>query len=143
MRLWHYPSFDVYRSWTIFHRRGDLMAREVTWDRPHDVERLSLDPLEGLKTLFSTKPSVSHRDARIDPVSFEEHMKALFGFRLPVHGLEEVVGVDGESFGLELSRFLAGVRLRWWCDGPKEWRELTGWHCGLRSFLREQLGEER
>lgn len=51
LRLWQYPSFFDYASWTIFQpaRRNmidvSLLIRRVVWERTYDLRRFS-DPLE-------------------------------------------------------------------------------------------------
>jgi hypothetical protein len=53
MRLWHHPSFDVHRSWTIFgpDRRAPAdcrpLVRRATWERPGDRRRMT-DPIEAI-----------------------------------------------------------------------------------------------
>lgn len=59
-RLWHYPAFEAYRSWSVFelHRRREpslFVVRQVTWDRPHDYQRLR-DPFMGLQEGFHSNP---------------------------------------------------------------------------------------
>jgi hypothetical protein len=62
-KLWHYPAFHAYQSWSIFElrRRSEpalLVVRQVTWDRPHDYQRLRVDPLLGLQEGFHTHPKI-------------------------------------------------------------------------------------
>jgi hypothetical protein len=55
---------------------------------------------------------------------------------VPMVGVEEAVGLDGERFGFEVDEFLAHRRLEWWCSGPTEWHPFTEWVAALRSFLQ-------
>jgi hypothetical protein len=148
LRLWHHPTFGVWRSWTIFvpgPREPDAcrpLVRRVTWDYPGDRRRLT-DPIEGLAYgFFHTRPAISLRDAELPAATLTSLLSAGSLLAIPIAGVEECVGLDGESFGIESYGFLASVRLEWWCDGPKEWRELTGWVARVRSFLEECAGEE-
>src|SRR5258708_21751029 len=69
LRMWRYPTFEAWSSWTVFtdEPNGSLEkiagVCEVTWQRPYDGNRLLANPLEGVKTRFSTEPSVGVRDA--------------------------------------------------------------------------------
>src|SRR5262245_49200461 len=69
-RLWHYPAFDVCRSWSVFgSRRDQVLVRQVTWDRLHDCQRLR-DPLVGLQEGFHTYPKIELRDRLLESNAF-------------------------------------------------------------------------
>lgn len=103
LRIWHYPSREVYRSWSVFQdraRSNELPLRQVTWDRPADYERLTV-PLIGLKQGFHTDPKTEVRDRRIDRAPFEQYLKRGRALRIPVlQGGDEFL-LDGERFGIE------------------------------------------
>jgi hypothetical protein len=140
LRLWHYPSFDAHRSWTVVtsHRTGApppyLLVREVTWDRLGDSRRLT-DPLEGLKHGFHSRPSLAVRDAEIAPASLDSFLRTAPLLSFPIIGIGGPVGLDGESFGIECGDLFQKVRLEWWGNGPPEWRAFTAWAQEIRDFL--------
>src|SRR5262245_37055394 len=118
-RLWHYPAFSAHKSWTIFKSRSQnsqSVVREVTWDFPADSARLA-DPLVGLKQGFHTNPTVVVRDGKLPDDEFSSLIEQGRRLNIPLIGIEERVGLDGLSSGIELFGF-DRVRLEWWCEGP-------------------------
>ncbi|HEY7182082.1 MAG TPA: hypothetical protein VIC84_11715, partial [Blastocatellia bacterium] len=108
-RLWHYPSFSAYRSWTAFtpmprSQNSQCMAREVTWDFPADDARLA-DPLEGLKQGFHTDPTVVVRDGELPDHEFSVLIEQGRRLNIPLIGIEQNCGLDGETSGIELFDF--------------------------------------
>ncbi|MHB9132416.1 MAG: hypothetical protein ACYDBB_15205 [Armatimonadota bacterium] len=56
--------------------------------------------------------------------------------RLPIIGIEKMIGYDGETLGIEWPDPFSTIRLQWWCSGPAGWGELDGWVRELQAFLR-------
>src|SRR5438128_6224275 len=75
-RLWNYPSFGEYKSWLLFlpsaHDWEFTFAREITWKRQDDIERLT-NPMVGLQKGFHTSPSIEVVDAVVDIKRLNEH----------------------------------------------------------------------
>jgi len=139
-RLWHYPAFSAHKSWTIFKSRSQnsqSVVREVTWDFLADNARLD-DPLVGLKQGFHTNPTVVVRDGKLPDDEFSILIEEGRRLNIPLIGIEQGVGLDGEISGIELFGF-DRVRLEWWCEGPMEWRALTDWVEKFRVFLSNQI----
>ena len=140
IRLWHYPAFSAHKSWTIFKSRSQnsqSVVREVTWDFLADNARLA-DPLVGLKQGFHTNPTVVVRDGKLPDDEFSILIEQGRRLNIPLIGIEQRVGLDGVTSGIELFGF-DRVRLEWWCEGPKEWRALTDWVKKFRVFLSDQI----
>ena len=137
MRLWHCPAFDVQLAWIIFQKsqlRGgsrDTQLRQVCWNRPADIKRLS-DPLQGLAHGFHSHPTMEVRDRPLVTADFESRLAALRKISFPVFS-DKSLGLDGESFGIELTS--GRIHVEWWCEGPEEWRMLTAWAAETRSWL--------
>jgi hypothetical protein len=144
-RLWHFPAFGRQTTWTILtpgrKTPADAapMVREVSWERTADHRRV-FDPIEWAKSGFNRQPGLDIRDAFL-PVDALQRLREE-GSRLAVPIIVEtkVVGVDGESFGLETYEFSPFVRVQWWCAGPAEWRHFTDWVGSLRAFVQHHLG---
>ena len=139
LRFWHYPAFEEYRSWSIFDSQGRgqpsvTLVRQVTWDRPHDCQRLR-DPLHGMQEGFHSEPKIEVRDRALDAIAFTARLDAATSLSLPVIGRYSGICLDGARFGFE-ERY-GSSRLEWCCDGPAEWREFTGWATRMMSWLRE------
>lgn len=149
LRLWQYPAFDQYSAWAVFIPRREalvdetrVLIREVTWDRPHDLQRFA-NPLEWLKQGYRTPPLLHVQDVKIA----YSRISALLGdlARLPVQvvAVQTLIGLDGEEFGFEYSAsFLIRARLEWWCDGPTEWRAFIDCVARLRETLQQSVSGE-
>jgi hypothetical protein len=139
-KLWHYPAFHAYQSWSIFElrRRSEpalLVVRQVTWDRPHDYQRLRVDPLLGLQEGFHTHPKIELRDRPLDASEVATRLAAAQSISVPIVGRDSGVTLDGAMFGYEERG--GSPRLEWCCDGPAEWREFTIWAREMMRWLHE------
>ena len=45
------------------------------------------------------------------------------------------VGLDGETFGLQIGTFMNDLRISWRGDGTDPWHEITRWAHEMRSWL--------
>jgi hypothetical protein len=138
-RLWHYPAFDAYRSWSVFElsRRREpasLLVRQVTWDRLHDCQRLR-NPLLGLQEGFHSHPKIEVRDRPLDASELAARLAAAHSVSVPIVGRDRGITLDGVTFGYEEED--GSPRLEWWCDGPAEWREFTTWAREMMQWLHE------
>lgn len=140
LRLWHYPAFEPQRTWTILTpgRKATPgtppLAREVTWDRSADHQRMFGPPL-GIEQGFGTQPSIRLREGVLPESGLHRLLEAGAHLTVPIINSGNQVGLEGEYFGLETYTVSPNVRVQWWCDGPTEWRHFTDWVGGLRSFL--------
>jgi hypothetical protein len=137
-RLWYYPAFHAHQSWSIFelHRRGEPalpIVRQVTWDRPHDCQRLR-DPLLGLQEGFHTHPKIELRDRPLDRSELAARLAAAKLMSVPIVGRDTGICLDGGMSGYEERD--GSPRLEWCCDGPPEWREFTTWATEMMRWLR-------
>ena len=138
-RLWHYPAFEAYRSWSVFElrRRREstvLVVRQVTWDRPHDCQRLR-DPLLGLQEGFHSHPKIELRDRPLDASELATRLAGAQSLSVPIVGRDSGICVDGAMFGYEERD--GSPRLEWCCNGPAEWREFTTWAREMMRWLYE------
>lgn len=142
-RLWHYPAFEAYRSWSVFELHGhrasaQFVARQVTWDRPHDYQRLR-DPLLGLQKGFHSDPKIELRDRPLDPSELATRLAAAQSLSLLIVGRQSGICLDGATFGYEERD--GSPRLEWCCDGPAEWREFTSGATAMMSWLHETCAD--
>jgi len=142
LRLWHYPSFSRSSSWLVFlpHARRDEtpVVVESVWNRQFDTERL-LIPLEGLKHGFSTEPTISIRRGELDAGELSARVASLRRIVLPPFLEDDIVPLDGDTFGVETYESKAAARLVWWSEWHEEWGPLVSWAESLRRFLVESL----
>jgi hypothetical protein len=145
LKLSLYPSFAPCQSWTIYSIKprsvpiADPMVRELTWDRPADRERLLADPIKGLKSGFSTQPSIKFRDAVISAQHLASHLAK--GRQVTVEAVvfNEMVVLDGETWSYQTYGVPGHLRVSWWGNGPIEWREFINWTADLLVFLVASL----
>ena len=141
-RLWNYPSFGEYKSWLLFlpsaHDWEFTFAREITWKRQDDIERLT-NPMVGLQKGFHTSPSIEVVDAVVDIKRLNEHLRNLRKIRVPAGDFQEPFGLDGEGNGFQTFTFGGRFRMEWWCNGPEEWQEFINWFAGMREFLESHF----
>jgi hypothetical protein len=130
LRIWLYPSFAPCQSWVVIDEKSgwlpdiEPVVRELTWDRPADRNRLLVNPLEGLKSGFSTSPTIKVRDVAVSRsklISLIEKGKDLVV--KPVIG-QRVIVLDGETWGFQTYGVLEHVRLSWWEMGLLSGRNL-------------------
>jgi hypothetical protein len=144
LRLWQYPARGAFSSWTVLSPRGlsaegpPTLVREVVWDRFHEAARLT-DPMEGRRRGFHRHPTLAVRDAEVDETELSQLMEQAKRISIPVVAIEECPGLDGVTCGLATDGFLGAVRLEWWCDGPREWRDLIAWAGEMQAFLSRCL----
>jgi hypothetical protein len=140
LRLWSYPAFEPFRSWSVFelrrHREPVLVVvRQVTWDRLHDCQRLLCDPLLGLRDGFHRYPKMDLRDRPLEISELDARLAAARAMSVPIVGRDTGICVDGVMFGYEERD--GSPRLEWCCDGPAEWREFTTWAKEMMTWLYE------
>lgn len=111
-----------------------LVARQITWDRPHDWQRLR-DPLLGLQEGFHSHPKIELRDRPLDASELATRLAAAQSLSVPLIGRHGGICVDGAMFGYEERD--GSPRLEWCCDGPAEWREFTTWAREMMRWLYE------
>jgi hypothetical protein len=138
-RLWHFPAFEAYQSWTVLERLrrrepSAFLVRQVTWDRPFDCRRLR-DPLLGLQEGFHTQPKIELRDRTLHAPELSSRLARAQSLAIPVVGRNSGICVDGAIFGYE--EWGGSLRLEWCCNGPAEWLEFTTWAGEMMNWLRE------
>ena len=143
-RIWHYPSFDRQTSLNIYTPRSEQEAdapcivRKVLWDSPFDSRRLGL-PMEGLKYGFSTKPTIALWQITLSDPAFRIKLDRFSRLSLPLL-VSDVVGLDGERYGIETFGF-HHISVSWWCDGPDEWKPLIRWSEEIRDAIENNQDE--
>jgi hypothetical protein len=145
LRIWRYPSFTPYTSWTVYRSidrdKLDLFIRELIWDRPKDAGRFS-NPLEGIATeaMFRPIPTITQRSVQTESIQAFECIESLQRILLPPFHLDGCLGVDGEGFGVETFNFANSSKLRWWSNPPQEWYEISKWHESASAIFIAELG---
>jgi hypothetical protein len=145
LRLWNYPAFFPYTSWTVFDppdASRNRLVRQVQWDRPHDMLRFS-DPLEGVRQGFHAPPSLRVNDAYIADGTLQQYLDELSRLPIAVVGIAAPLVLDGEVAGLQVYEHFFGTQVQWSGDGPSTWSAFTAAVARLQSFLADQFIEGR
>jgi len=140
LRLWHYPAYGPHTSWTILQPGRKMpagappLAREITWDRLSDNQRMSAEP-------YQLEPRLSMRDTLLPKDELSRLLDIGRELSVPIVVFSQTVGLDGEYFGLETYETSPFVKAQWWCQGPTEWRHFTDWFHQVRRFLLQYLDQ--
>lgn len=152
LRLWHDPAFGTPTAWAVYEhvrlpsapqgRRPPtwMAVREATWDRPHDLGRFA-DPLQGMREGFSAPPTIRVRDGRIARGTVTSWLREVRQLPIVLLGIRGPVGLDGESWGIEVDDPFLQVRLQWWGTGPTQWLPLTQAIARLHALLAGVVAE--
>ncbi len=143
IQLWMYPAFSDFVSWTVFADKDHTnpIVKQVIWNKLFDIQRFT-DPLEGLKKGWHTAPIMSVEEALLRSDEFAARLKNGQSIRVALLTEKSPWGLDGTSYGLWYKHFYADFRLKWWADGPQEWRELTTWASDMRTYLSQAFACE-
>ena len=140
MRVWHYPAFGDYQSWTAMvspgRPRDDArpMVRQITWRRIDDRRRF-IDPLEGLKRGFYTRPSLEVVDAYMALADWRVLMSGVRDVDVPLFERDDRVILDGDWFGVIGYGPVCPCK-EWEGKGPEGWKAFTRWIADIRGFLK-------
>lgn len=118
LRLWHYPSFGVHRSWSVC---KDVI-HSLRWDRPRDI-KLRSDPLEGIRRGHTTQPSLERKSIPLTQDRYDQLLHSLTLIQIPLL-TQRTICLDGESCGLEL---YGHFRLQWDSAWDEDWEPLVAW----------------
>jgi hypothetical protein len=112
VRLWTYPSFDEWKSWTVIQADQGLLLRRLTWTQsrvpvssPITTGAEALFPEEGWKQLESELEAQTIR---------------------PITKLSGIV-LDGTWYGLACKSYQSSIEMQWQNQPPAEWKAVYGW----------------
>jgi hypothetical protein len=125
IRLWVYPSFQPFVSFTIGSERNDYYLRRVVWN--HQMMTMTDEP----QTYCCEVP--------IKESVYTELNEGLSKLVLSPFISSSLVGIDGVRYGIEFGDYLQPVRLSWWSTPPKDWGELHKWHANYINKINGLL----
>lgn len=150
LQLLTLPSFETVVGWQV-HRRQPIIYRRYptengglprfiatrsAWAQAADAENFS-SPVKRLAYLSRLSPNLSFQTAEIDPVETQQLLKTLRGLVLPLFIVDDSIALDGVSYELHHDSNMTKIRLRWWGEGPEEWRPLIDIFISLWSMLEK------
>ena len=143
LRVWHYPTHQLHRSWTAFvHSKTPKIAtRAVTWDAAHDRGR-ALDPLaqgERRSLGITQQPTLTVADGIVANHEFDLLLDFASRVRVPLVGFKRTMGREGEYYGVAFDVGLCKVSLEWWGNDPEAWSPLMEWSARMRQLLQRSV----
>jgi hypothetical protein len=112
-RLWRYPSFEPFISWTVLDVKGKFFVRRVVWEQ-------TPTPLP--------QPTTFGSEATFDAKVFSTLAQSLQALSIPPFAATPSIGLDGTRNGIEIADFMSSTHLCWWEEGPESWTPLRLWH---------------
>lgn len=146
LHLWISPSFTPAKHWIFYKPQLQInpqpkpVVREIVWERIKDYERLH-NPLVGLKEGFHTEPTFNIKTIEVEKEFFDKLHNDLAKIQITPFIKNEILGLDGEHFGVETLGSYHSAKITWWSSFPEEWRELVDWYEKVRKFLEENFSE--
>jgi hypothetical protein len=123
VRVWVYPSFEPFVSFTISKFKKSYYARRTVWDHR--------------KQVLTEEPQTYCAEVEIQEEVMAELVSTLSEINMPPFEPAEMLGIDGVTFGVTLEQFMSESTLQWWGCYPESWHELRVWHC---KYLRKLDG---
>src|SRR4051812_11879713 len=145
LRVWHYPTHELHRSWTAFvHSKTPRIAtRVVTWNAAHD-RGSALDPLsqgERASLGIRLQPTLTVSDGIVPNHEFDLLLDHASRLRVPLVGFRRMLGVDGEFYGVAFDVGHCKASLEWWGNDPEAWSPLMEWAARMRQLLQRSVDE--
>jgi hypothetical protein len=113
LRVWRYPSFEPYCSWSVVESNEAQFIRRIVWDQ----SRTSL-----------VEPATYGCEAPLEPQTFGLLMSELHALELSPFRPDARFGIDGTSYGIEAEAYSVSTRLVWWEAAPDGWASLQVWY---------------
>jgi hypothetical protein len=95
--------------------------------------------LTGLREGFHVEPTLTSTFKPIERPRFDELLNTLARINLSVFARDEMLGLDGESFGVATLGIYHGAHVHWWSVHPKGWEPLAAWLTDAVAFLDGDL----
>lgn len=146
LHLWISPTFTPEKHWVFYTPQPRLnpqpkpIVRQIIWQKEKDYQRLN-NPLIGLKEGFHTEPTFEIKTIEIEKEDFDKIHHELAKIAVTPFIKDEILGLDGEHFGVETLGFYHNAKITWWSSFPNEWEELVDWYEKVRKFLEEKFNE--
>ena len=109
-----FPSFDPFRSWSLYRNPKGWLVRRMAWCHRGNFSGLGSD-------LYGA-------DAYLGEEVGDALFEGLCGISIPPFSFPPVVGIDGTTFGVRRPEDYHRVELFWWCSPPAGWEPLADWH---------------
>ena len=113
LRIWQYPAFDVYSSWTLYEENGYFGIRRIQWDR--------------LTKALQTYPIIYGSDRLLPAETVTSLLDKLTAIKLPPFLKVPAFGLDGTFYGIKFGSLYSSAQFCWWSYLPEDWFSLAEW----------------
>ncbi len=130
LSIWVRPSFTPPYRYTVYTPFSSAklyqpFASYTVWRSDLDLSRLRT-PVERLRHPKDLAPTIEDGSLWLTDADVEGFRERLRGICVPLYPRpSNRIVCDGTGFELCWDETLYGTSLRWWEDGPSEWRPLT------------------
>jgi hypothetical protein len=144
LHLWISPTFTPDKHWFFYKPQPQInpppkpFVRQMIWQKQNDFQRLN-NPLIGLQEGFHAEPTFETKTIEIEKEMLEKLHQQLSEISFPAFASDEILGLDGERFGIETTAFYHQARVSWWSVYPKEWQKLVDWFEKTQEFLEKSF----
>ncbi len=146
LHLWISPTFTPEIHWTFYkpnlqiNPQPNPIIQQMIWRKDADYQRLN-NPLIGLQEGFHTEPTFEIKTIEIEKELFDKIHKNLAKIQIPPFMKDEILGLDGEHFGVETLGSYHSAKISWWSSYPKEWQSLIDWFEKTIAFVEKKFDE--
>ncbi len=127
LRIWVYPSFEPFVSFTVAKFRDGLFARRIVWDHRHQV--LAHEPMTYCSEIAVSESVLDELIQCLAKIELNPY--------IPLGGF----GIDGVHYGVTFQQFMSESTLNWWGRHPESWHELRSWHGEYINKINELFPE--
>jgi hypothetical protein len=128
--IWAWQPFEPSYRWTVAVARPN--SRWIPHMASYQVWRSDLDrqnfksPFEALRHPQLMEPTIHGESVTLTNDDVENFLHRLRGITIPFYlKRPPAITSDGSKFEFKYDEWFLGGTLRWWDDGPAEWRPLT------------------
>lgn len=146
LHLWVSPTFTPDKHWVFYKPQAQInpqpkpIVKQIIWRKEMDFQRLN-NPLIGLQEGFHSDPTFEIKTVEIETEIYQKFHDNLVKIQLSAFIKDEILGLDGEQFGVETLGFYHNAKITWWSIYPKEWQELVEWFERTREFLEGKFND--
>jgi hypothetical protein len=113
LRIWQYPTFTHWTSWTVITANQGLLLRRLIWT--------------GHAPAGVVEPVLIGSEAILPRETWKLVETGLMSLQIKSLKLDGLSGLDGTVYGVEYSKLSVGVQLTWWQAPPAEWIGMSDW----------------
>jgi hypothetical protein len=146
LHIWISPTFTPDKHWVFYTPQHQLnpqpkpIVRQIVWRKELDYPRL-MNPETDLQDEVQLEPTFEIKTIEIEKEDFDKIRCELEKIAVSPFISDEILGLDGEHFGVETLGFYHNAKITWWSSFPEEWKELVDWFKRVNGFLDKHFSD--